>query len=170
MDPETARTLFFASLITGLLFVGAEVFVPGGVLGTVGGIGLLAAIVLGFVAFEEAGPFIAVGIVVLAGLAIILWIRIFPKTPLGRRMTVSNDLGEAKGTEEGLGDLLGKVGEALSSLRPGGFALIDGRRIDVVTQGGMVEKGDAVEVVEIEGNRVVVVKSSVVESSETTEA
>lgn len=159
MDLETARTLFFASLIAGLIFVGAEIFVPGGVLGTVGGIGLLMAIVLGFQAFPDAGPFVAVGIIMLTGLAIILWIRIFPGTPLGRRMTVSRDLGESKGTETGLADLVGKTGEALSSLHPGGFARIDGRRIDVVTQGGMIEKGDALKVVEVEGNRVVVAKA-----------
>jgi len=160
MEAELARILFFVSLITGLLFVGAEIFVPGGVLGTIGALGLIAAMVLGFVAYPAAGPYLAVGIIVLTGIAIALWIRIFPKTPLGRRMAVSHNLGEAKGTEEGAPELLGKTGEALSALHPGGFARIAGRRVDVITEGGMIARGEQIRVVQVEGNRIVVAKAA----------
>jgi len=52
--------------------------------------------------------------------------------------------------------LLGKNGIALTALRPAGTAVFDGKRTDVVTEGGFVEKGQPVTVVGIEGLRVVV--------------
>jgi membrane-bound serine protease (ClpP class) len=45
---------------------------------------------------------------------------------------------------------------AQSNLRPSGLALIDGKRIDVVTEGPMIERGTPVKVVAVEGMRVVV--------------
>ena len=71
-------------------------------------------------------------------------------------MTVSNDESDFSAVQDGLQELLGAQGEAKSDLRPAGFALINGHRIDVVTQGGMIDKGTPVTVVEIEANRVVV--------------
>jgi membrane-bound serine protease (ClpP class) len=41
-------------------------------------------------------------------------------------------------------------------LRPAGVALVNGRRVDVVTEGGLIAAGARVKVVAIEGNRVVV--------------
>ena len=38
-------------------------------------------------------------------------------------------------------DLLGQSGTALTNLRPSGTATIAGRRVDVVTEGGMIERG-----------------------------
>lgn len=56
-------------------------------------------------------------------------------------------------------ELLGKEGVTVSELRPAGIALIDGRRTDVVTDGEFVAVNQAVEVVEVSGNRVVVRRS-----------
>ena len=139
------------------MLVGAEVFLPGGILGAIGGVALLGAIIAGFTAFgPTAGVYIACGIFTLVGLVVFLWIKIFPKTGIGKAMTVSRDLADAHGTEAGLDQLLNRKGEAASNLRPAGFALIDGRRVDVITSGGMINKGSAIRVIEIEGNRVVV--------------
>jgi len=44
----------------------------------------------------------------------------------------------------------------LSDLRPGGFALIDGQRVDVVTQGDYIPAGEPVEIILDEGYRRVV--------------
>ena len=51
---------------------------------------------------------------------------------------------------------LGRVGVALSPLRPAGVADIGGSRVDVVSDGGFVSAGAAIEVTRVEGNRVVV--------------
>ncbi|HEV2107758.1 MAG TPA: NfeD family protein, partial [Thermomicrobiales bacterium] len=52
--------------------------------------------------------------------------------------------------------LLGKRGTALSDLRPGGIADIDGQRVDVVSEGGYIRSGEAIEVVADERYRRVV--------------
>ena len=148
--------LFFILLVAGLLLIGAEIFVPGGILGAIGAAALLGAVVCGFIAFPSFGLWIAMGIIVLVGAAIFLWIKIFPRTNIGRSMTVSMDLAESKGTESGLEDLTGKEGITTSNLRPGGFAEIEGKRRDVITRGEMIAGGQPVVVIEVEANRIVV--------------
>lgn len=51
---------------------------------------------------------------------------------------------------------IGASGEAHTALRPGGKANINGRLVDVVAEGTFIDRGQAVEVVEIAGSRVVV--------------
>jgi membrane-bound ClpP family serine protease len=69
---------------------------------------------------------------------------------------LNKDMGEAGAAEGGLSALLHKQGTSVSELRPAGIAEIEGRRVDVVTRGEMIPAGVAVEVAEVEGNRVVV--------------
>jgi membrane-bound serine protease (ClpP class) len=155
-----ATELFFILLVSGLMLIGAEIFVPGGLLGAMGAVALLGAIGAAFAAFgSTAGSYAAVGIIFLVGLVIYLWIKIFPKTRVGKRMTVSMDLGDSKATESGLSELLGKTGTASSDLRPAGFAVVDGKRVDVVSRGEMIAKGTPVTVIDVESNRVVVKKN-----------
>jgi len=152
--------LFFILLISGLTLVGAEVFIPGGVLGTIGGLALIGASVAAFALYPPlAAAYITGGILLMVGVMIGLWIKFFPKTWIGRKMTVTQDLHTAKGTEDNLTQLLGMKGVAASQLHPAGYAEIDGRRIDVVTQGEMIDKGVAIYVVEVRGNRVVVAQN-----------
>lgn len=159
MELTLAHQIFIVLMIVGLILIGAEIFVPGGFLGIIGGLALVGAIFAAFKAFgPTAGGYITIGIIVLVGIVIMLWAKYFPETSLGKKMTVSNDLSAAKGTEPGLDKLMGKDGKALSDLRPAGFARIDGRRVDVVTQGEMISKGKHVRVIEIEANRVIVGK------------
>lgn len=151
-----AVTLFIVLLAIGILLICAEVFVPGGVLGVVGALSLVGAMAASFWAFPKAALFVTIGIVVLLGTMIMLWIKVFPTSRFGKEMTLSDDAKEFKASEAGLADLLEKEGEAKSDLRPAGFAVIEGRRVDVVTEGGMLASGTRIKVIEVEGNRVVV--------------
>ena len=72
-------------------------------------------------------------------------------------------LGTSEGSQEGfrasrkeLEELVGRKGTTITMLRPAGTALIDGQKIDVVAEGTYVPKGSAIEVVQVEGHRVVV--------------
>ncbi|MDP8243722.1 MAG: NfeD family protein [Candidatus Hinthialibacter antarcticus] len=58
--------------------------------------------------------------------------------------------------EDGLDALMGLRGVAHSALRPAGIADINGKRIDVVSQGGFIPTNSAVEVIKVEGRRIVV--------------
>ena len=59
------------------------------------------------------------------------------------------------GTED-MAYLMGKTGKVVTICRPVGNVDFDGVKLEVVTQGEFIEKGETVEVIEIEGNRVVV--------------
>ncbi len=154
-----AIQIFAVLLGAGLLLLGAEIFVPGGILGSFGGLLLLGAMIAGFPAFPGYGHFVAIGILFLVGVAIALWIKFFPRSRVGQAMTVSRDESDFSAVEDGLDELVGAQGEARSDLRPAGFAMINGHRVDVVTQGGMIDRGTPITVVEVEGNRVVVRQS-----------
>jgi len=96
-----------------------------------------------------------------ATVAGIVLMRLLPNLPFGRRLILANELRSTEG--EGATDsrdVLGKTGSALSPLRPAGIAEIEGARVDVVTDGGFVDAGDSVEVIRVDGNRIVVRKRS----------
>jgi membrane-bound serine protease (ClpP class) len=52
--------------------------------------------------------------------------------------------------------LLGRIGVSRTLLRPSGKAEVDGRLVEVITEGGMIAAGRAVEVVQVQGARIVV--------------
>jgi membrane-bound serine protease (ClpP class) len=53
---------------------------------------------------------------------------------------------------------VGKEGTAVSTLRPAGIALINNQRVDVVSEGGYIEQGTSIRVLEINGPRVIVAR------------
>lgn len=82
----------------------------------------------------------------------------------GKKMHVLNKLVlmDATTTEEGYvsnvnrTELLGKVGVTITPLRPAGTIRFVNERIDVVSEGGYVDVGKNVEVIKVEGSRIVV--------------
>jgi membrane-bound serine protease (ClpP class) len=59
-------------------------------------------------------------------------------------------------TEVELKELVGARGVAHTMLRPAGMALFGDLKVDVVSEGGFVERNHPVEVVRIEGRRILV--------------
>ena len=57
---------------------------------------------------------------------------------------------------ENLNSLLAKKGKSYTKLRPAGVALIDEEKIDVVAEGSFIDQNKSIEVILVEGNRVVV--------------
>ncbi len=154
---EFAMQLFIILLLAGIMMICAEIFIPGGVLGTLGIMSLIGAIAMGYYIWGAArGSLAALLIIMLMGLSVGVWIVLFPHTRLSKALTVNSDLSDAHSSNAALRDLAGKTGKAVSDLRPGGIALIDGKRIDVVSEGGMIDKDRPVRVILVEGNKVVV--------------
>lgn len=150
--------LFLLCTILAFVLFAAEVFVPGGVLAVIGGFSLLAACGFAIAAFGPAtGLIVALLLIVVTLIGFIFWLSIMPDTRVGKRFALSHSLkDEAASTEN---PLVGKTGTAMTDLRPGGFALLEGRKTDVVARRGYLEKGTPVEVVEVHGSRVVVRKA-----------
>ena len=80
---------------------------------------------------------------------IILVLRVFPHTPIGRLLTLKQDMQTSKASDDTSEHLLGQTGTAHTDLRPSGIALFGTRRVDVIAEGNL-------KVVTVTGNRVVV--------------
>ncbi len=83
------------------------------------------------------------------------------RTGLGQRLVLAmaetrKDGYHSHSTQDGLENLVGRKGVAHTTLRPSGMAMFDGNKIDVVSEGGYIDKNQQVEVVRIEGRRIVV--------------
>jgi membrane-bound serine protease (ClpP class) len=151
----------------GLVLLAVEIFVvPGfGVVGAAGIAALLAGLAMSLIGAGATPSVIgaAVGrVAVSAAVAIaasIVALHYLPRMPLGRRLMLETALdaeeGYASATDSDL-SRLGRAGHTLSPLRPAGFADIDGERIDVVSEGEMIEAGAPVVVTRVDGNRIVV--------------
>jgi membrane-bound serine protease (ClpP class) len=80
-------------------------------------------------------------------------VKLGPGTPLGRRLVLSRSLEAGAGFEShdsAAGEWLpvGTEGVVESKLRPAGRARFPGGRLDVVSEGGWIEAGERVEIVE----------------------
>jgi membrane-bound serine protease (ClpP class) len=132
--------------------------VPGhGVAGVLGAVALLAAVVL---AFGVAFFFVAVQAlsiaIVLSILAFWLTTRVFPENAFIKRLTFTGTQGADYVASADHRALVGNAGTAASYLRPAGVASVDGRRVDVLTEGDFVAAGSPIRVTRVEGARVFV--------------
>jgi len=144
-------------LILGLMMVCLEVFIPGGIVGTLGAFALVGCVILAFVNQGTTfGLYWLAGVMVITMIGLFLSIKYLPRSPAGRRLFLNSSERGYSASEGGLPELLGKAGTALTDLRPAGMVDLEGNRIDVVTGGEYLPKGTKVEIIRIEGNRVVV--------------
>jgi membrane-bound serine protease (ClpP class) len=86
------------------------------------------------------------------------WLRHLPNSRRFSGLIHQDSAEAARGYVSALprADLIGKRAVALTDLRPAGVALIDGEKLDVVTDGEYIASGAPVEIVRAEGYRHVV--------------
>lgn len=157
MSPTLLFTLF--TILAFLLFV-SEVFVPGGVLGAMGVISLLAACGFAIQAFgPSSGIVVSLFLVLITMGGFMYWLMKMPDSRLGKRFSLQSSLSTAKSSPTD-SELVGKTGKAETDLRPSGFARIDDKRLDVVAARGFIEQNATIEVVEVHGSRIVVRETS----------
>jgi membrane-bound serine protease (ClpP class) len=145
---------YFTLLVCGLFLIGSEIFLPGGILGVIGAASLIGAAVIGFNIFSPVlGWLSLLLILILTGLAVFIWIKYFPKSPVGKALSLAQNIS-AKDQDNSPWKP-GMKGIALSDLRPSGKALIENRRADVIAENGTwIERNAAVELTKVEGNRI----------------
>jgi len=148
-----------ALILVGLALVVVEVTVAPGlnVVGVVGVLGAAVGVVVAFVEFGPAGGLGTLAATVLAagGIAYLLyesgaWDRFILSDSLRRDADADEVEAESRSR------LLGKSGTALTPLRPGGVADVDGARVEVETEGAFVAAGSRVRVVALDRRRILV--------------
>lgn len=141
-------------LVVGALLLLAESILPGMIAGVLGACCLAAGVIEGYVQFgPRIGNLILLGVLVGLLVGFWLWLKFFPDSRVAKVFISRQVVGEI-GTERP--ELLEQIGTALTPLRPAGTVVINGKRVDVVTEGQMIERGAPVKVVAVEGLRVVV--------------
>ena len=158
---STGLSIFILLIfIGGIALIGLEMFIPGGIVGTVGVITLVYAIIY----VNKSTYYIAFILVISLILAVILYYvnrNVFHKKLMFLDRLVLND---SISTEDGYVasesrvELLGQKLIAYTDLRPAGVAILDNEKLDVVTDGDFIEKGNKIEVIRVEGMRIVVKK------------
>jgi membrane-bound serine protease (ClpP class) len=146
--------LVITLLVVGALLLVAESVLPGMIAGIAGCCCLVAGVIEGYLRFDaRTGNLILVGVLAGLGVGFGLWVKYFPESRLAK-LFISKQVSGDIGTERP--ELLERTGETLTALRPSGTAVIDGKRVDVVTEGQMIDPGTPVRVIAVEGLRVVV--------------
>jgi membrane-bound ClpP family serine protease len=160
--------------LLGLVLILLEVFVlPGfGVAGIIGIVLMIASLALVTVDKipESGGDWMRLGgqmaklmFLMIGGLVgAFLIARYLPKVPVANRMVLA-PTAEREATDPTVlpgaaqaANLLGAIGVASTVLRPAGTVQFGDEYVDVVSDGGFIPAGTRVQVVEVEGTRIVV--------------
>ena len=158
---STGLSIFILLIfIGGIALIGLEMFIPGGIVGTVGVVTLVYAIIY----VNKSTYYIAFILVISLILAVILYYvnrNVFHKKLMFLDRLVLNDsISTENGyvASESRVELVGKKLKAYTDLRPAGVAILDNEKLDVVTDGDFIEKGNEIVIVRVEGMRIVVKK------------
>ncbi len=159
MDPSYA-TLGFALIVVGLVFLVGEMFLPSGVL-LVLSVGCIAVGVgLTFAAGTATGMVTLLGVFIAVPVLAILFFKVWPLTPMGRRILLTRPRPDATlastPAHMELDKLRGRIGKTLAPLRPAGVADFEGRRIDVISEGMMIDGGQWVRCIDVRAGKVLV--------------
>ena len=146
-------------IIVGFLMLAAEVFVPGMVLGLLGGLCLSGAVIVAFMYYDAVtGSIVFAGVCVFTVAGFLAWMAAFPHTAIGRRIMLQKSHAKGVGERASPSELLGAQGRSLTPLRPAGTAFIDGMKVDVVAESDFIARDEPIVVVREEGLRIVVRK------------
>ncbi|MFZ5642243.1 MAG: NfeD family protein [Bacillota bacterium] len=160
MDPQLLTWVVALLFLLGIIALVVEMFIlPGFGLAGVFGIILIGwAIFLMAVDVTQA-TMALVWALVATVVFFFVSIKIFTKLNLWQKLTLTTKQNKGEGYVAPRPDLsiyIGKKGVSLTPLRPSGAVEISGQRLDVVTGGDFIPAGRTVEVVSVEGTRVIV--------------
>jgi membrane-bound ClpP family serine protease len=157
----TSKLIFPLALqLLGVIVIIAEFLIPSAGLLSILSIGLLGYSL--FIVFTAVST--KIGFIILAAdlvtmpILIIIGLKMIGRSRASLRQTLSSQEGVSVQSSQ-LESLITKEGTTVSFLRPAGIALIEGKRIDVVTRGEFIDKNLPVVVVAVTGNQVVVKKN-----------
>ena len=145
--------------LMGILVIIAEIILPSGGLLSIVAIGVLGYSL--YVVFDTLPTMVAVTFLVadliMIPVLIVVGLKVLANSPLTLRTQLTKADGVSSQSNQ-LSTYLNKTGTALSPLRPAGTAIIEGKRVDVVSRGEFIDKDSPVAVIEVTGNQIIVAK------------
>jgi membrane-bound serine protease (ClpP class) len=165
---DVAPTLAAVLFIVGIVLLVAELFIPAfGVIGIIGVLCIFGGLFLSLAGdlrfltpdrLRDTLVSLAISLVGFVAIAALIF-RYAPGWPMVRKLVNQTFSGDMTAVIEKQNLLLGKIGTAVTSLRPAGSAIFEGEKIDVVTQGEFINSGASVTIINVTGNRAVVKQS-----------
>ncbi|MCA9127832.1 MAG: hypothetical protein KDB22_12135 [Planctomycetales bacterium] len=153
---QLALLLYFVALALAVL----DLLVPsGGMLAVLAGAGALASVLFGFQAGPTMGKVMLTTVIVSVPAFVFVAIRVWPHTPIGRRVILglpkSETTERASSGQLDLAQVSGRVFRAEYPMMPEGQLRISHRVFNVVAEVGFIEPGQCFEIVGQRGQRLV---------------
>ena len=146
--------------VAGVLLLVAEVFVPSHGLLTLGALACLGvAVYHTFVRSTTAGIVGTIGCMIVVPTILMLGIKYVQYLPMGDKLAPPNPTAEETGCAYDRSDCeaaIGKIGRAVTPLRPVGICDFDGRRIQCTAESGMIDADTVVVGVDMHLHHLVV--------------
>ncbi|WP_342528866.1 nodulation protein NfeD [Chryseomicrobium sp. FSL W7-1435] len=142
----------------GVILLVAEIFLPFGISGVLGGLAIIGSLYLAGADFTQ----ISISILIALAVAIIGMVIIMKF--FGKKLKLFNKiiLNDSTSTEKGYvssierRELIGQLADTLTPLRPSGTIVIGDERLDAVSEGNFVDRNKKVIIRKVEGSRIVV--------------
>lgn len=138
----------FLLLFIGLLLILIEFYIPGAIMGIIGGLFVAASIVL--FASESNSALAIFLFIALAATSLVLlvkfalWRIVHAKPGSSIYLNKDQEGFQASSFDQ---DAIGKEGIVLSDLKPGGYIMIGGKQHQAISLTGYISKGEKVKVV-----------------------
>lgn len=145
-------------LLIGVIFIVLELFVSGGILGIIGVSAIVLSLFLAGYDVWHMSLSISIALVVAIAVGLIMYKWIGAERGAFRKLILWEETATELGYVSSVtrSELIGVKCVTLTALRPAGAVLVDKERIDVVSEGGFIEKDKQVVITHVEGIRVVV--------------
>jgi membrane-bound ClpP family serine protease len=146
--------------LLGLVFLFFEVFTPGPIFGLLGGLTLMGGITMAFINYGgNIGLLTAVGALMAVAATLYAELVWLPKTRFAQKLSIKSTSGAIdRSLPVPPGEVVGKDAEALTTLAPSGYVLVEGRRYEAVSQSGHVARGEQLLVAGFDNLRLIVTK------------
>src|SRR5262245_17891815 len=141
---EGNALLAYGLILIGLLLMAAEVFLPTmGILAALGIAGLIAGLAMTFYRDPTQGLIALIAVFVLIPIVTPVLFHYMPRTAMGKMFILEGPEEDATVAQMPvnveLEQLRGRYGKSVSPLSPSGTSEFDGRRVDTVTEGDMID-------------------------------
>ena len=148
--------LAIAILIIGIVLLSIEIFVPG--FGIFGGLGILAMVIAIILTAHNLwqGIFMFLGMAVFLTTLFTFFIRFVSKKQLYGSLILRDVVQREKPEYDDMDYFIGKIGVAVTPLRPSGHVDFNGVRLDVLSSGSFIQTGRKVVVVKVYENKIIV--------------
>jgi len=142
-------------LVVGILAIVLEMLMPGFDAFISGIVGILALVASAVLAVIAGYWFLVALTVVTLGILVFLLFTFIKRKQFHGKIMLTENLSEDL-PEIDLSSLVGKEGKTMTSLRPYGEADFNGVRVEVCSEGSMIERGAKIVVIETHANKVIV--------------